>query len=527
MVRLEYLLNHTQRGLSNSIVNAKEQAALKQVQHSSEPHCIYDMCAIRPGTPQPCVVIVGAGMAGLSAAARLVQCGITNFKILEAMDGPGGRMRSCWIGDGVAETGWSLIEGASLANTIYILAAQERLLSVPLKRTDHEIALVVTPDGRPLDHHTTSKGVSIFGEMESAAEEPTDSYPVPKSLGERLECLLREKVERLPKIERWDTARAVYGLMAGLRSTLGQSLYELSPNALAERTILPGGNVRVKGGMAGLVAPLIRELPPGAIVYCKPVHCILWGTAGPGAPRAVVKCCDGENVPADYVLVTVPLGVLKNMGDRLFCPQLPAFKMEAVRGLGFSTVNKIFLKYDRPFWAGLDGEVILAWSPKDFAEEKSWTKGISGIEIQPGSSKVLSISVSGAEAKKMEALTDTQVAADVQNLLKRFLRLTAMPSPTEILRSSWSENSYFSGSRTVLNLGSGRGMIKSLSKPLPCDCDTIPPIILFAGEHTHPKYFGTLHGSRLSGIREADRIVEMTKRFNGPPNKGPACIPCN
>lgn len=52
-----------------------------------EPVCIYDMCAIKPGTPQPAVVIIGAGMAGLSAANRLMQCGITNFKVVEAMDG--------------------------------------------------------------------------------------------------------------------------------------------------------------------------------------------------------------------------------------------------------------------------------------------------------------------------------------------------------------------------------------------------------------------------------------------------------
>lgn len=89
--------------------------------------------------------------------------------------------------------------------------------------------------------------------------------------------------------------------------------------------------MRVKGGMTGLVAPLVASLPVGAVVYCKPVNTILWGTAGPGAPRAVVKCCDGEHYPADYVIITVPLGVLKNSGDRMFCPELPAYKMEAIR----------------------------------------------------------------------------------------------------------------------------------------------------------------------------------------------------
>lgn len=39
-----------------------------------------------PCKPEPTVVIVGAGMAGLSAAHRLAQCGLQNFTILEATD---------------------------------------------------------------------------------------------------------------------------------------------------------------------------------------------------------------------------------------------------------------------------------------------------------------------------------------------------------------------------------------------------------------------------------------------------------
>lgn len=41
---------------------------------------------VDPCKPEPTVVIVGAGIAGLSAAHRLQQCGIGNFTILEATD---------------------------------------------------------------------------------------------------------------------------------------------------------------------------------------------------------------------------------------------------------------------------------------------------------------------------------------------------------------------------------------------------------------------------------------------------------
>lgn len=41
---------------------------------------------VDPSKPEPSVVIIGAGMAGLSAAQRLAQSGISNFTILEATD---------------------------------------------------------------------------------------------------------------------------------------------------------------------------------------------------------------------------------------------------------------------------------------------------------------------------------------------------------------------------------------------------------------------------------------------------------
>lgn len=45
------------------------------------PPCMVDQCQKLPN-----VVIVGAGMAGLSAAHRLAYCGIKEFTILEAND---------------------------------------------------------------------------------------------------------------------------------------------------------------------------------------------------------------------------------------------------------------------------------------------------------------------------------------------------------------------------------------------------------------------------------------------------------
>lgn len=40
------------------------------------------------------------------------------------------------------------------------------------------------------------------------------------------------------------------------------------------------------------------------------------------------------------------------------------------------------------------------------------------------------------------------------------------------------------------------------------------PRLLFAGDSTVCDHFGTIHGARLSGIREANRIVESVRNGN-------------
>lgn len=56
------------------------------VSAAGQEQCILDSCSINPRFQEPRVIIVGAGMAGLSAAHRLTQCGIRNFVVLEAKE---------------------------------------------------------------------------------------------------------------------------------------------------------------------------------------------------------------------------------------------------------------------------------------------------------------------------------------------------------------------------------------------------------------------------------------------------------
>lgn len=73
--------------------------------------------------------------------------------------------------------------------------------------------------------------------------------------------------------------------------------------------------------------------------------------------RGSVLCCDGEEIPCDFVICTVSLGVLKAQADTFFSPSLPFEKREAINNLGFGHINYIFLEYDKPFWGPGEGEM--------------------------------------------------------------------------------------------------------------------------------------------------------------------------
>lgn len=417
--------------------------------------------------------------------------------------------------------GAQYIEGGCMANPVYNLACQEGLLNSPVKRPDPSRGLYCTSDGRAVDLPVSVTAYHTFRQIEQEAMLlfSMGSGREHGSLMNFLGLRIQQELQHFPEEQRYDAARVMYGLTNSVRTRCGEDLSQVSADNYGSFIIIPGGNIRVPLGYVGVLAPLLRDLPECALKYCKPVDSIRWGAVQEksGGPRAIVRCCDGEEFCGDYVIITVSLGVLKQHADKLFCPGLPSEKMEAIYNLGFGQVDKIFLDYARPFWIWSEGGLRFAWSPDELACRNDWTKGLSQIEEVEGSKHVLCAFVSGPEAKKMECATDEEVAEGVTRVLRQFTGDASLPYPNTILRSKWSNDPYFCGAYSFMNLGSTVGHQCDLSSPLPGPCEPVPPILLFAGEATCAGHYSTVHGARLSGIREAERIIQLTKRHGGPP----------
>ncbi|KAJ8335806.1 hypothetical protein SKAU_G00391480 [Synaphobranchus kaupii] len=120
---------------------------------------------------QPRIVVVGAGLAGLSAAKTLLENGFTDVTVLEASDRIGGRVQSVQHGQATLELGATWIHGAH-GNPVFHLAEDNGLLE---HTTDGERSVgrisLYTKNG--VAHYQTNNGKRIPKDL---VEEFSDLY---------------------------------------------------------------------------------------------------------------------------------------------------------------------------------------------------------------------------------------------------------------------------------------------------------------------------------------------------------------
>ncbi len=89
------------------------------------------------------------------------------------------------------------------------------------------------------------------------------------------------------------------------------------------------------------------------------------------------------------------------------------------------------------------------------------------------------------------------------NLIRTFSGDPDIPMPVEVIRQAWMSDPLTLGVYCTPKPEADDGDFLTLSQPLPSEEE---PKILFAGEATEPENWSNLHGSKLSGLREAERI---------------------
>jgi len=446
------------------------------------------------------VCIVGAGLAGLTAARNIARSG-RDVIVLEARDRVGGRIQNRTVASGVITE-----LGAE-----YVGPTQDRILAlakavgVDTFPTYNEGSNVLILDGQR-SLYPASTGLSEHPDFLSAL----GTLPVLDQMAAEVSVAAPWKA---PRADEWDNqtlaqfrdqqlsspgavqafnvaTRAIFGAEAEQLSLLFALFYGASagnpqtPGSFLRLATTPGGaqEARFVGG-SQLVPIEVAKGLGSRVVLEAPVRRI------ERSGKTVTVIADDHEVSARQVIVAVPPVVALDID---YAPALPRAKTRLLRRIVPGNERKWAAVYDRPFWrdAGLSGQGVGGAGPADTTFDNTPPQGAPGIMFG-------FVGGAGSAAAKGQSRS-THRAALTENLVAFYG--DEARNMTRYIESRWSEDRWTKGCPVG---HAGRNVLATLGPQLRKPVGAIH----FAGTETADYWFGYMDGAVRSGERAAREVL--------------------
>lgn len=417
------------------------------------------------------VLIVGAGLAGLAAARKLISHG-HKVTIVEARNRIGGRTWTETLFDVPIDQGAFIMHG--IKNNPITQIADQLKLNYKLMNSDSIVFNKV--NNALLEEQPTNR--TKFSDLVCRAKEYATQIAEDISLQDAIFAVLSHDKSNA-KISN-DT---LYWHLNLLRLYMGADPASLSARYWDIEEVLEGGNHIMLDGYG----PLIKHLAEGLeIILDTEVTLIKYDS-----PKIQIET-KKTNYQADFVIVTVPLGILKK-NIITFDPPLSEQKQKSIACLGMGVLNKIFLKFPSIFWPA-DATRIGYYADQDeclgFLNYYQFFKA-----------PILVGFYGGKKAAELEKFSDEIIEQHMVNILQEIFG-NDIPAPEASFITRWSQDPFSFGSYSYIPKGADGH-----------DYDVLALShnnrIFFAGEATTRQFPATTHGAFLSGIREAERIINL------------------
>ncbi|KAK6430137.1 hypothetical protein LTR95_013714 [Oleoguttula sp. CCFEE 5521] len=505
-------------------------------------------------------IVIGAGVAGLACASRLLQHAkyrqLGGLLVLEARTRIGGRVNAVHLNRSRLDEGANWVHGVGTAEN------PNPLMSIlPHKRARELAGAVVfkAPEASTAPTRAASSQVSqaippeiagpLLGGVSGLLDElhelaPTsdpdeakrttllDSIVASETLSE-IQAQLPEQYHRTLRLMSQFIENMEAGPLAASSAEHGKGRPGLG---LLEFAIddFEGEQVFLQDGYSAIADELVKDLVTSDMIK---LGCEVRTIHHDESNVNVVETTSGR-FTADRI------HRLSQSGHEvsLFQPPLPTRITKAIDSLGFGTLDKIFLVYDKAWWleepyasryenniinrshTEPDADPSVGQStPKAPDSFMGFTDELPGLALGSDGKvgtgprllscinlhaltgfPALSTFVSCSNAMLVESMSDAEAGAIVHRALTQWLGVEP-PQVSAVHVTRWAHDEYSRGSYSHMIAGvSMTEHRETFQTPI---INALGAEVRFAGEHTSRNHFATVHGALISGYREADAIL--------------------
>jgi polyamine oxidase len=452
------------------------------------------------------VLILGAGMAGISAGKTLSDSGETNFLILEGGDDIGGRVKAVQFGGVTIELGANWIQG------LFSNGSAEKNPLWPLKEkfdlegniTNFFDLIIYRPNGLKVGEDVVD---NIFKRFNASVSRITKESLNRKQKGHsdlKLRSALRfagwhpqSSVEKFAEWFRTDFCFAERPEVTSMLANYPQYTYKAYGPYEYFVSDPRGYSTIIKGLANEYLTPNYESDP--RLHLKEVVKKIEWKEC---CVCVTVERSDRSNRTycAKTAIHTFSLGTLQ-AGTVEFVPRLPAEKRLSISVIDMAYYLKVFVKFSHAFWDNAEYIGFGAYQRGYYPLIQPLNAGNG--KFFPSKPPILFFTLTSDQAVRVSTQPRNVTMSEIHQLLQTMYG-EGVPAPTDIYIPDWIQNPLFHGMYSNTPVDLNAELNKHFLKPA--------ATLVFSGEATSVNGSGFLHGAYLSGIDGANQALAFNTK---------------